>query len=188
MLDNLNVISRSHGGAKIYYIFRPTEGWTWDFTRAMMIKMAFHLGFRSLHAYLLAAQWRVLIQEMGGTEGGGTIIHYAHSLGGSETDRARELMSPEEQKMIRVVTFGSPTLISDRGYQKVTNMIGVRDGVSLVLEAFELIGNILDPKTHLKFCGDFFAWPLFDHELAGPTYRPIVEQMGEAFIKEFAPP
>lgn len=106
MRESLNIISGTHGGVKVHYVFRPTEGWMWDISRAAMIKMAFSMGFRSLHAHLLAQMWRNLIQEMGGIEQGGVIIHYAHSLGGSETDRARELLAPEEQKMIRVMTFG----------------------------------------------------------------------------------
>ncbi|WP_068471428.1 RHS repeat-associated core domain-containing protein [Candidatus Protochlamydia phocaeensis] len=189
MLENLNLISRSHGGVKVHYIFRPTEGWTWDISRAMLIKMAFYLGFRSIHAHLLAAQWRSLIQEMGGVDGGGTIIHYAHSLGGSETDRARALLTPEEQRLIRVITFGSATLIRNEGFQKVTNMVCVNDGVSSVfLEPLGHIRNFLDPNSNVQFHGSFFAFPCWpaDHLLGGPTYAPILEGLGEQFLKEFS--
>ncbi len=70
MWYNLDVISQCHGGVKVHYIFRPTEGWTWDISRAITIKMAFQFGFRSMHATLLALMWRGLIREMGGIEGG----------------------------------------------------------------------------------------------------------------------
>lgn len=187
--ETLEVISESHGGVKIYYVFRPTEGWTWDISRAVIIKTAYTLGFRSLHAHLLAGLWRALIRDMGGVNGGGTIVHYAHSLGGSETDRARELLSLEEQKMIRVITFGSSTLIRNEGFQFVTNNVSVNDGVSSIfLEPFGHIRNVFDPDSNVRFHGSFFTspyWPT-DHLLSGSTYSPIIRKLGEEFVTEFS--
>jgi RHS repeat-associated protein len=189
MLKSLEVISESHGGVKVHYVYRPTEGWTWDISRSVMIKTAFALGFRSMHAQLLAQMWKELIQEMGGVEGGGTILHYAHSLGGSETDRARELLSPEEQKMIRVITFGSATLVPNVGYQSVLNNVSVNDGVSSVfLDPIGHIRNYFDPDSNVRFHGSFLGspyWPT-DHLLNGPTYGPVLFQLGEKFLAEFS--
>lgn len=190
MLDSLDLISESHGGNKIHYVFRPTEGWTWDISRAVAIRTAFTVGFRSLHAHLLAQIWRELIQEMGGIEGGGVIMHYAHSLGGSDTDRARELLSPEEQKMIRVVTFGSSTLIRNVGFQSVINMISVNDGVSSsLLEPLGHFRNYFDPDTNVRFHGSFLGSPIWptDHLLNGPTYGVILRKLGTKFVAEFSP-
>ena len=156
-----------------------------------MIKTTFlFFGFRSLHAHLLAELWRSLIQEMGGVEGGGTIVHYAHSLGGSETDRARELLSPEEQKMIRVITFGSSTLVRNEGFQYVVNNISVNDGVSsFLLEPLGHIRNLFDPDSNVRYHGSYFYgsspwWP-GDHLLNGPTYSALLRQMGKDFVSEF---
>lgn len=186
--ETLSMISKCHGGVKLHYVFRPSEGWTWDISRGIMIKLGFILGFRTLHAHLLAQLWRVLIQDMGGVEGGGTIIHYAHSLGGSETDRARELLTPEEQKMIRVITFGSATLVRNEGFQSVINHVSVNDGVSSIfLEPLGHIRNFLDPDSNVRFHGSFFSCPCWptDHLLNGPSYDPILRRLGEDFVKEF---
>lgn len=188
MLESLDIISESHGGVKVHYVFRPTEGWTWDISRAMMIKTAFTLGFRSLHAYLLAKMWRELIEEIGGIEGGGVILHYAHSLGGTETDRARELLTPEEQKMIRVVTLGSATMVRNEGFQSVINMVSINDGVSsFFLEPLGHIRNYFDPNTNVRFHGYLFNAPYWprDHLLNGPTYGPLLQELGEKFLMEF---
>ncbi len=190
MQKSLETISESHGKVKIHYVFRPTEGWTWDISRAIMIRTAFTLGFRSIHAHLLAQMWKRLIQEMGGVEGGGVIVHYAHSLGGSETDRARDLLTPEEQKMIRVVTLGSATLVRSGGFQSVTNIISVNDGVcSFLLEPLGRIRNCFDPDTNLRFYSSFSTapyWPT-DHLLNGPTYGAILRELGKKFLEEFKP-
>ncbi len=192
MMENLEIISESHGGIKVHYIFRPTEGWTWDITRAIMIKAAFNLGFRSIHAHLLAAQWRSLIHEMGGVEGGGMIMHYAHSLGGTETDRARELLSPEEQRMIRVITLGSATMVRNQGFESVINYVSTHDGVCK-LDILGNVRNLFDPNSNIRFQGDFLSWRLWttlgitDHIINGHTYAPIIRQLGEQFLKEFSP-
>jgi len=188
MSESLNQISESHGGVKVHYVFRPTEGWMWDISRAILIRTAFTLGFRSSHAYLLAGMWRELIEEMGGVGGGGVIIHYAHSLGGAETDRARELLSPEEQQMIRVVTFGSSTLVRNVGFQNVINIVSVNDGVSsCLLEPLGHIRNYFDPESNVHFHGSYLNFPLWptDHSFTGSTYRAILIDMGEKFLEEF---
>lgn len=188
--ENLEVISKSHGGVNIHYIFRPTEGWTWDVGRALLIKLAYNLGFKSVYTHLLAQTWKNLIQEMGGTEGGGTIIHYAHSLGGSDTDRAKDLLTPEEQRMIRIVSLGSSTLIRNEGYQSVINYISINDGVSsFFIEPFGHFRNYFDPNSNVVWKNEFFSlpcWPL-DHLLTGNTYRSILFELGEKFLVDFAP-
>lgn len=189
MSRNLEFLSNSHGGIKVHYVFRPTEGWTWDISRTLMIKMAYGLGFRSMHAHLLAQLWRELIEEVGGVDGDGVIIHYAHSLGGTETDRARELLTPEEQKMIRVVTFGSATFIRNIGYQSVINHVSIDDGVSNNF-LIDPIGNIryyLDPHLEVRYHGDPLSWPQWpkDHSVTGPTYGPILKELGKNFLMEF---
>lgn len=184
---NLDMISTSHGGINIHYIFRPTAGWMWDITRALLIKTAFSLGFRSEHAYLLAQKWKELIAEMGGVEGGGLIIHYAHSLGGSDTDRARELLTAEEQKMIRVISIGSSTVIKNIGFQSVWNYVSLNDGVGY-LDPIGRIRHRFIPDANIVFRGvlwDRNPYPICDHLLTGDTYKNLIEELGEQFILEF---
>lgn len=188
MLDSLRVLSRSHGDTKIHYVFRPTSGWTGDLSNAILSKTGFLLaGFRSLHAHLLAQMWRQLIQEMGGIEGGGTIVHYTHSLGGTDTDRARGLLTPEEQKMIRVTSFGSATLLPNTGFQSVQNIVSVRDGVSC-FDPLEYLRGCFFSPPHVHFQQSLIngPWPI-DHLLNGPTYRTLLHELGAQFLAEFAP-
>lgn len=187
MHETLEMISGSHGDVNVHYVYRPTEGWTWDISRGIMIKTAFSYGFRSTHAYLLAQMWRSLIEEMGGVAGGGTIMHYAHSLGGAETDRARDLLTPEEQKMIRVITFGSATVIRNEGFKSVINIVSVNDGVCL-LDPIGRIRNFFDPDSNVRFYGSVInspCFPLSDHVLNGHTYGPLLIEFGNQFLEEF---
>lgn len=190
LVESLEDICESHGRVKVHHVYRPTQGWTWDIARAIAIRTAFSLGFRSIHAHLLAQLWKDLIQEMGGVNGGGVIIHYGHSLGGSDTDRARTLLTPEEQKMIRVTTFGSSTLIRNEGFQSVINMISINDGVSsCILEPLGHFRNFFDPESNVRFYNALHKppyWPT-DHMLNGPTYRTLLQELGEEFLKEFSP-
>jgi RHS repeat-associated protein len=191
LAENLELISTTHGNVNVHYVFRPTEGWVWDISRAILIKAAYWLGFRSGHAHILKSLWRELIQDMGGVDGGGVIVHYAHSLGATETDRARELLTPEEQKMIRVITCGPATYVRNIGFQSVINHVSIDDGVGNNY-LFEPIGMIRfhfgDPLLDVRFHGNPYDWPgfLMDHGFCGSTYGPLVAESGIDFLAEFA--
>lgn len=90
---NSKLISDLHGGALVHYIYSKTEGFSADLLRCLVIKA----GFVSLQAKELASTWKRLIHEMGGVNGGGTIIHYAHSLGGADTLAALNLLDSNEK-------------------------------------------------------------------------------------------
>lgn len=187
--ENLDLISKSHGGVKVHYVFRASKGWSNDLWKAALIKTCYYFGYRSGHAYLLAETWREMIKEMGGINGGGVIIHYAHSLGGSITDRARTLLTPDEQKMIRVFTIGSATLINNEGFQNVINIISPND---FIFEPISRIKNYYNSNLNVRVYGSFslnpfglvLMWP-FDHSLNGFTYKPILCQLGQNFLDEF---
>lgn len=192
LYEALETISLTHGGVNVHHVFRPTEGWTWDISRAILIKTAYSLGFHSLHSRLLAEMWKGLIEEMGGVQGGGVIIHYAHSLGGTETERARDFLTPDEQKMIRVVTFGSSTLVPSDGYQSVINVVSVNDGVSSGVSGFIIdplghIRNFFDPESNVNYYGSYLSWPSFpfDHSINGRTYYSVLQELGKTFLEEF---
>lgn len=190
LVENLDMISRSHGGMNVHYVFRPTEGWAWDVLQGFAIKTTFcSFGFRSVYAHLLANMWKSLIQEMGGAGGGGLIIHYAHSLGGSDTDRARELLTPEEQKMIRIISFGSATMIANKGFESVINYVSLNDGIPLVTDPIGLILHLFQSDTNIVFkshLADWNPYPFCDHFFCGDSYRKIIDQLGAQFIREFS--
>jgi hypothetical protein len=190
LVENLELICKTHGNVNVHYIFRPTEGWSSDIARALAIKFAYNLGYRSHTAHLLANLWRKMIEEVGGVGNGGVVIHYAHSLGGSDTDRARSLLTEEEQQMIRVVTFGSPTLIRNEGFQSVVHYISIHDGVSnnIFFDPLGHVRNYFDPHTNVVFKNSFFCSPFFplDHLLSGKTYRSILMELGDQFVSDFS--
>lgn len=183
LMENLEIISKSHGGINVHYVFRPTAGWSSDIPYSSLIKTGFSLfGFRSQHAEQLAQLWKGLIQDMGGVNGGGVILHYAHSLGATDTDRARDLLTPEEQRMIRVVTIGCATHIRSGGFQSVTNYISRGDYVPY-FDPFGLIRNCFDPNSNIVRIGNYYN--LNDHPLACETYTQLVERLGKQFLVDF---
>lgn len=180
--ESMEHILRTHGGTNIHYIFRPTEGWCWDLIKAFMTKM----GLVSTYAEKLAAKWKTLIQEMGGPGGGGLIIHYCHSLGGTDTATAAGLLSPEERKMIRVFSFGSATMITPAlGFESATNFVSLRDGVSL-FDPLGIIYGALSDDSNIAFVGTLFGPPLIDHMLGSETYSEILRMLGLMFMKTCA--
>ena len=148
-----------------------------------MIKALYKAGYRSEYIDPLVKMWRELIEEMGGVNGGGTIIHYAHSLGGSDTDRARSLLSPEEQAMIRVVTFGSPTWMKNEGFQSVINIISKKDLVSALFDPHGRWRNFFDSDSNVHYNTSSSGW--FEHSLECDAYNSVITKKGEEFLEEF---
>jgi hypothetical protein len=178
--ESLQNFSASHGGMNIHYVFNPTEGWTWDLYKCMIAK----LGFVTPQAKMLAQTWKKLIDEMGGVRGGGKIIHYCHSIGGTHTEIAKTLMNEEELKMIEVISIGSASILDDSGFFKVTNYVSRRDGVSMLdplrwFDAWQ--GNI--PHTH--FIGSWYGIPFIDHPLVFNTYEELIHQLGNTVVQNY---
>ena len=180
VVENIRLLSESHGNVNVHYIYLATYGKLFDVFRALPIK----LGYISPYAYDLAALWRKLIDEMGGIEAGGTIVHYAHSIGGTETGLALKLLSSEEQKMIQVYTFGSATMVSKDSCQYLANFVSVRDGVCL-FDPFGYIKGIFSAKSPVSFVGTFKGYPLIDHYFMSESYQQIWSNMGKSFVSMY---
>jgi hypothetical protein len=175
---NVNMISETHGKVNIHYIFHPTEGWTWDIVRATLSKLGY-----SARAKMLADLWKDMIREMGGVNGGGIIIHYAHSLGGTNTLHAKDFMTPEELKMIKVITVGSATMIPNEDFQSAINYASKRDGICKL--SFGYIKSCLGLMDNVVSIGSHWGYPIIDHLITSPTYRNLIEELGADFIKNY---
>lgn len=140
----------------IYSIYRGTGGWTKDILKATLIKF----GYVSDNAKELAKIWKKLLQEAD------EIDHWAHSVGGTETLRARNLLTPEEQKRINVITLGSATVIPDVGFKKVINHMSYRDGVCY-LDPIGFLHALIYKPPHVDFKGSILdGYPFVDHLFA----------------------
>lgn len=181
LVETVEMISQLHGDNNVHYIFRPTEGWTWDIVKSTLVKF----GWISPQAKHLAKYWKKMIAEMGGVHAGGTIVHYAHSIGSVDTYLARTLLSDEELKMIKVYTFGSPFLYGPCGFQSITNYVSKGDGVSL-LDPIRYIHTLLKPVEHVAFLPGSWSVPLIDHQLNFPAYQSTLENLGQQFLIDYS--
>ncbi len=173
----LKIFSDAHGETPIHYVFRPTEGWTKDLLTSTFSKF----GYTSPYARQLATTWRNLIEEMGGVGEGGQIIHYAHSIGATDTYVAKNLLTPEEQQMIHVITLGSPTMIPhDSGFGSATNYVSKRDGVCF-LDPLGYVKGYFYGHSKIEFIGSLWGIPLVDHTLYTETYGGIIKELGSQF-------
>lgn len=174
-LDSMELLSRTHGDTNIHYVYYPTYGWTWDIVKGIVLKC----GYVSPEASQLAHTWKKLIDEMGGTKNGGLIIHYAHSMGAINTLLAKKFMTPEELRMIRVITIASPVMLPNEDFESVTNYVSKKDGVPL-----------LDPIGHyfydnIVYVESMSSIPLIDHFLSTETYQRLVAYLGKQFTDTY---
>jgi hypothetical protein len=175
----LKIFSITHGNIPIHYVYRPTEGWTKDLLTSTLSK----LGFTSSYAKLLAETWKELIKDMGGVGEGGIIIHYAHSIGATDTFIAKNLLTLEEQQMIHVITLGSPTVIPhDCGFGSAINYASRRDGVCFLDPIGYSMGYFFE-TSKIEFIGTHWGIPLIDHTLYTESYGAVIEQLGSQFVQ-----
>lgn len=178
-LATARLISQLHGGVNIHYTFRPSSGWAWDYVNAFFVRM----GFASPTTHCLANHWKSMIEEMGGSDAGGMIIHYAHSLGGAETANARHFLDSKEQAMIRVFTFGSPILLSSDGFQSVSNYVSRLDPICL-FDPVRYAQSLLSGNSNVTFVGTYWGIPVLDHLLRHPNYWQVLEALGRNYSGE----
>ena len=178
--ESLLNFCQSHGGINIHYIFNPTNGWTWDLLKCFYAKM----GFETPQARMLAQTWKRLIAEMGGTDGNAAIVHYCHSIGGTHTSIAKSLMTPEELRMIHVISIGSATILDDSGFGKVTNYVSKRDGVCM-LDPIQWVQAATNRLYHTHMLGTYAGIPIVDHPLFLPTYANLIQQLGSDLLENY---
>lgn len=178
---HLEMFSEFHGGTNIHHVLRPCEGWSVDMFRCAATK----LGIISNEARTLAKKWKELIAEMGGPERGGVIYHYAHSIGGTETDNAKRLMTPEELKMIRVYALASPSIVHGGEFQYAINYVSMRDGVCY-LDPIDFFGglSILD-RPNIVYVGTIYGVPMVEHLITSPVYKEIIKRLGDEFVQTY---
>lgn len=179
--ETLKLFSSSHGNIPIHYVYRPTEGWTKDIMSSTLSKM----GFISPYAKLLAQTWKEMIQEMGGVGQGGKILHYAHSIGATDTYVARTLLTPEERQMIHVISIGSPTMIpQSSGFGSVMNYVSKRDGVCF-LDPIGYATGYFSDRVHVEPIGSIVGVPFIDHTIFSDSYRQIINELGTQFVETY---
>ncbi len=182
---SLEIISKAHGDSTIHYVFRATDGWTNDLLNSACVKF---ISYTSEQAYMLADLWKELIADLGGPENGCTIIHYAHSIGATDSWIAKSLLSKEEQQCIHVITIGSPTMIPhDAGFASVVNYVSKRDGVSIIFDTIGCLNGWLydDNNIYLLESDSILPW---DHYITAPGYSEIIRLLGENFVKIYGSP
>jgi hypothetical protein len=177
----MQLISESHGNINVHSVFWASEGWSNDVYRATIVKS----GTPTEASQLLSLLWRQMIEEMGGIDGPGVILHFAHSIGAAETHNAKLLMTPQECAKIKVVTFGSPYLFPNEDFLSVTHYVSYRDGVSL-LDMITYVEAMNANHEHIIFIGSpYEGLPLIDHFVRFGTYKDQILRLGEEFVHEY---
>lgn len=184
-MKTVDILSATHGGTNIHYVYWNSEGWTADIYKGFFSKI---FGYLSLPARELAKLWRRLLEEMGGVEGDGVIYHYAHSIGANETALAATLLTEEERSKLHIITFGPATIISPVGFASAINYISRRDAVS-VFDPWNFYLAHKGSLPHAVVVGEFDSiHPLLEHSLFSGTYFNLILDHGRQFTEKHSPP
>ena len=173
-------ISSTHGDVPVHYVYAATEGFTGDILRGVFSKA----GFLTRPARMLVELWRSLLQEMGGAGGGGAIVHYAHSLGATDTLNALMAMTEAERRCIFVRTIGAPTFIPSDLCARVDHYISIKDGVPLI-DVYRYFQSMWRSNPNVHFLPSDATMFFADHVIDCKTYRILLESLGQKFQEEY---
>jgi hypothetical protein len=178
--SSLDILYTTHGCTPIHYVYVATDGFSGDIVRGVCSKT----GVITTQVKMLVSIWQSLIQEMGGVSGGGMVIHYAHSLGATDTATALQLLTPEERRCLRISTFGSPTLMQEQAELKIDNYVSEKDGVPK-LDIIHYRRGRKGTQKNIHFLPSDSSLPFVDHYMSGKTYAGMLEILGQQFQEEF---
>jgi RHS repeat-associated protein len=180
-IESVEYISQSMGGTRVHYVYHASQGYTQDLFKCVLAKF----GFSTYRSTALADLWLSLSEEMGGIGQGGLIIHFAHSLGGADTLQASRSIPKGLKKMIRIITFGSASLIESDGFESATNYVCRRDIISFVASPINYMRSFWDDSLRVIFLGSFMSFPLVDHCFSNGYYNATCLILGPQFLEEF---
>jgi RHS repeat-associated protein len=170
-------ISGRHGGNNVHGMYNATHGFLTDVFEVLCQKFGIPTNSVNKAVKLLRQQ----IGEVGGEGGGGRVTCYAHSQGGEILYQALEKLSPQERKMIHVVTMGSARMIPQIGLGSATNYVSCRDAVPFVSDPYGILLACFGRRDYnVRFLGSS-NWPCIDHFMAGETYSKVIDTQGKEF-------
>ncbi len=175
-------VSKLHNNAIIKVCYNTTHGLFADLIDSLLEKG----NFQTHPVKLLMKAWRQCIDDMGGTDGGGKIIHYAHSEGGIITACALKALIKEERKMLEVYTFGSASLFDRKLARFVQHYVAAGDPIPLT----DPIGYgkaLFANDGSVEFIGNSLN-TFLQHSIMGNAYWQIFTDLSLAFNKNYGYP
>ncbi len=125
--NGVNTISEELGGYRVHGTYNSSHGLFLDLWECIAQK----LGLPTRSVKMALQNIKEQIAAVGGVGGGGHVFVQAHSQGGLILQRVLEQLSPEEKKMLDVVTYGSASIIKDRDLNYVRNYINSSDVIPM---------------------------------------------------------
>lgn len=168
------LISDANGGEKVYFAYNCTRGFMADIWEHIAGK----LFFQTLALRVARNTLKQAIEEVGGPENGGTITVFAHSQGGVILSRAISSLSPEEQKMLHVYTFGTGALFSQGNLAAVTHFISQRDYIPAFADPLRYLTALIWGSSIVHFLPSEDGNVFDNHTFEGPLYQQEILRIG----------
>lgn len=172
------LISGMHGGSNIHTTTNPTGGLLNDLGESIAYR-TFNIETEVIVAFVNNA--RNLIDEMGGTEGGGTLRSLTFSQGAIIERVGSGLMSHQERQMLQCHDIAPGCINSTKMAGDVTSYVSKFDPVP-----YTDIRGMMSSNSNVQFLTPGpGAIPGMDHGIFNSTYRPVWERIGFQFINQY---
>lgn len=163
-----NIISKACGDEKVIYAYNSTRGQIGDIWEHIAGKVNHGIYLKTNALYMCIEAIHLAITEVGGTGNGGKVTVFAHSQGGDILARALRYLTPEEQQMLTVYTFGTAALFSKNNLAYIQHILSSED----------IIPGWADP---LRFWASRWVWEPLLSLVWTPSIVRIIPSPGGSY-------
>ena len=161
-------LSQFHDNANVHCAIKTSSGPLFDLLEFVIMKA----GGKTARVKGMIEMTRQRIKALGGTASGGLVKVEGHSLAGLAIHCMLKYLTPEEKKMLAIVTYGTAHIVSGKGVHSAINHVSPRDWISILAHPTAHVKNLFykDKNIRINYVPSR-GFPFIDHFLNGRTYR-----------------
>lgn len=167
-------ISEAFDNEKVIYAYNATHGVipdTWEY-----ISQKLYFETPSFQICLEA-----LKKALSEVKADGTVIIWAHSLGGLILERVLARISSAEKKKLQIFTFGSSAFFSKDEMKEVRHIVSPRDLIPLIGDPLRYFLAPLWDSNLIQVIPAADGWTLANHAFMGPAYQKEILRIAASF-------
>ena len=154
----------------VHIMHNPCNG----FPKAIGKSIGLGLGFETKSVKETVKLVRQKIEELGGVNGGGLVVLLGYSQAGMVNYRSMQQLTPEERKMIKVITLGSQKIIPREGLADAINYANSLDLIPLIGNFSDYCKGRISNNSNLVIIKNKSS-PLWQHDFFDPGYQKSIK-------------
>lgn len=165
-------ISQTHGGVQVDLMYHGTNGLVMDLINCGLSKIGMPTSYNKMCANYYQQRLRDDPNHL--------FTSSVHSRGGTQIMNTGRLLKPEQRSHIKVIPYGSATLVPKDYFDSAVNNLSRMDVVSMTNPLAYFVG-LLGKQYEMNFLAPSTCSPLKEHGFLEETYAKEIKRRGDEF-------